>query len=343
MKGFILRKRRNQNDVDVIDKEVNKEINLRLNISHYLSEEEYNYLCKESLALPLRMVSGLLLSELFLRIIHNNGRALNELKYIIRNDKTTRSEYDLLKRACYAEFRTADAFRVILERHLKNEVRLDSIDLFSCLESKRSGKMLMQWSNPLFTREDTKKDIDFFKQLIEESPRSCFDFGIVKMTKNSNIRHIALCRRILLRYLARKYKQSDNEDDKTHIFDEGKREIISLKKNLHKMEDSYLKYSWLSMSLIYIECGKFLLLSDNNHDSDEALTMFENALLIEKSREAFWTRFTFQGYKGKVRCLLKLEKKDEAIQIVQKVTGELKGTNRDNVRFKLEQILKNSP
>ena len=130
VKRFILGKHRSISDIQAIKKESDAE--LEVFESNYIGEADFNILVENNLAMALVNISELLLSELLLRILHNNGILLNELKYITNNDETSK-EFKILEGACNYEYKTAVIVREVIEK----EVPKQASKLVVCLRNKR--------------------------------------------------------------------------------------------------------------------------------------------------------------------------------------------------------------
>lgn len=317
IKKFVLHKRRCRNEMNVIENELdNKDI--KIFKSHYLCEESYAFLIEKGLAIPPEQVQKTFLHELLQRILHNNGKAFKELYYISDDDDDAH-----IRQACYNEFVTSNEFCKSLEE------KMPELRMTPCLENNRSGRMLKRFSQPNILPESLAQDITFYEKMLESDFGFYFEFGVMKLSENSNDRHICTCLRILLRLLYKLHKLEEKEDYKIKIYEKGTIMVDKLEKKLLYIEKVNRKYMWLSFPVFYIQCGRFLQLSTEASALERGRQLFQKGTNLEESRGVSWTRYMRDGYYGQMACLKKLERHDDVETIFDKVKSKLEKTNKD--------------
>ncbi|CAC5363193.1 unnamed protein product [Mytilus coruscus] len=329
---FVRSKRRSESEKDVICKEIG-DLNLFKKQRedkkegfkyHYLNDNGlYEKLLKDNLALPAKDISETFLYELVQRILHNNSRAWNELRYITTDDTT-----ESLRKASHTEVSFSNSLCRLMKKKYKYQ------NIFVCLESDRSGRMLERWTQDPNTYNEVDDDISFYETMIREKSNNYFDFGILKLSPRVNDRHIAMCRRILLWFLERRFSNQENAYAET-TFEYGKTVLEELQNQINQMQT--IKYTWLPLPLLHIQCAKFLRLSSIPWDLTRAEHLFRKAILLEISRGVSWSRFMWEGYVGALDCIKKSNKQFEEKKIIEEVKIKLTGTNRKDLIEKLTE------
>lgn len=324
---FVKNKRRSESEKDVICEEIGD-----LNLFHKDKKESFKYhylkdnslyekLLKNNIALPAKDISETFLYELLQRILHNNSRAWNELRYITTDDTT-----ETFRKASHSEVVFSNSLCRLRKRNYTCQ------NMFVCLESDRSGRMLECWTRDSNLFNEVDEDISFYKTMIREKSNNYFDFGILKLSPRVNDRHIAMCRRILLWFLERKFSNQENENAET-TFEDGKTVLEELQNQIKQMQT--IKYTWLPLPLLHIQCAKFLRLSSITSDISKAEHLFRKAISLEESRGVSWSRFMWEGYVGALACVKKSNKQFKENEIIKEVREKLTGTNRKELIEKL--------
>lgn len=123
---------------------------------------------------------------------------------------------------------------------------------------------------------------------------------ILKYTNKSNTRHKALCGRILLNLLVRRYKTEYEDNEKQKLLERCSVVMEKLCEDIHKMENENVSYSWLIIPLLYIKCGHMHVQCSETSNPKAPLQWFEKAIQFEQSRSASWNGLTFEGFVGKI-------------------------------------------
>ncbi|CAG2247044.1 unnamed protein product [Mytilus edulis] len=328
---FVKSKRRSESEKDVIFDELDDLKFLKKEADktkeefkyHYLNNDDlYDQLLKKNLALPVKDISETFVYELFQRILHNNSRAWNELRYIT-TDETT----ETLRKASHSEVVFSNSLcRLMKKKKVQN--------VFVCLESDRSGRMLERWTQDTNSSDEVDDDIAFYEAMLQEKSNNYFDFGILKLSPRQNDRHIAMCKRILLWFLELRFT-NQKKDNAEITFGYGKTILEELQAQINQMQNQ--KYTWLTLPLLHIQCAKFLRLSSCPYDLTTAEHLFTKAVSLEESRGVTWSRFMWEGYVGALDCIRKSDKPFEEKKIIEEVTKKLTGTNRKYLIEKLRE------
>lgn len=317
---FVLHKRRSRTEIDAIKNQLEKQCTHRimdLYESHYLSEKDHSFLMSNNLAIPLNKVKSTFLHELLIRILHNNRRALKELYYRTEEDQHVRQ-------ARNNEFFTSDEFcKLIKEKE-------PTFLLTVCLENDRSSRMLKTLHKQSIRPNELEDDIAYYEEMLKEQFGFYFEFGVLKISDNSNDHHKCECLGLLLRLLYNLYKLEKNEQTKLEIYEKGTNFVDTLEKKLLDIEKKKRKYMWLSFPLMYIQCGKFLQLSAEKTALERAIQMFKKGTVLEESRGVSWTRYIREGYYGEMACLKKLERNKDVKEKFALVESKLNNTSKTN-------------
>lgn len=328
---FVKSKRRSESEKDVIFDELDdlKLFKKEADESkkefkyHYLNNDGlYEQLLKKKLALPVKDISETFVYELVQRILHNNSRAWNELRYIT-TDETTES----LRKESHSEVVFSNSLCRLMKKKKVQKV-------FVCLESDRSGRMLERWTQDTNSSDEVDDDIAFYEAMLQEKSNNYFDFGILKLSPRQNDRHIAMCKRILLWFLELRFT-NQKKDNAEITFGYGKTILEELQAQINQMQNQ--KYTWLTLPLLHIQCAKFLRLSSCPYDLTTAEHLFTKAVSLEESRGVTWSRFMWEGYVGALDCIRKSDKPFEEKKIIEEVTKKLTGTNRKYLIEKLRE------
>ncbi|CAC5391244.1 unnamed protein product [Mytilus coruscus] len=161
VKQFVLSKRRDKRDVYLLQHESRYP---KMCKSNYLSEQEYIYLttCKPKLAMPLESICKSFLSELMLNILHDNGRALDELMLGAEHNEQ-------VKIAC--------AFEVGTYKELKSEKEFKDFPLLLYLAIERNEQDIHVQQ---CTLDNMKFNIDNLERSLQNESDYYFQFGVVK-------------------------------------------------------------------------------------------------------------------------------------------------------------------
>lgn len=317
---FVLHKRRSRTEIDAIKNQLENQCldqDMDLYKSHYLSEKDHSFLMSENLAIPLNEVKTTFLHELLIRILHNNRRALKELYYRTEEDQHVRQ-------ARNNEFFTSDEFCKLIKE------RAPTFLLTVCLENDRSSRMLKTLHKQSIRPNELEDDIAYYEEMLKEQFGFYFEFGVLKISDNSNDHHKCECLGLLLRLLYNLYKLEENEQTKLEIYEKGTNFVDTLEKTLLDIEKKKRKYMWLSFPLMYIQCGKFLQLSAEKTALERAIQMFKKGTVLEESRGVSWTRYIREGYYGEMACLEKLERNKDVEEKFALVQSKLENTNKIN-------------
>lgn len=322
IKEFILSKRRSPGEISLLQQE---SVNKTLCANGYLGDNEYKHLVDIGLAIPHTDYKKLFLIELFLHILFENGRAFNELRVI--TDKKVN-----VRQICNFEFYTCNEFCKLLKA---SDISKDyKILLF--LDNDRSVKSYIRWTGKTHISDDEiDLDIKNIDDLSKSNARILHDFGIAKMSPKTNDHHVCMCCKLLLKNMVGKLESEKDENTKMEIFKKGKNVVEDFLKRIEINKDK----GWLALPLFYIQCGNYLLLSTDEKTLEQALNLFDGAITAERNRQDKLTRFTWEGYYGKVRCLSKLFRQKEAKDIYDNLKNELQGTGRDTLLNELELII----
>lgn len=311
VKEFVFSKRRNKRDVYVLQQESGDQ---KMCKSNYLSEREYRklYKCKPKLAMPLDLLCKSFLSELMLHILHDNGRALNELMLVSEHNEQ-------VEHACSFEVKTYKEFN----RLIKNEDEFKDFPLLRYLAIER-------WEHDINfhqrTLDDIQSHMNNLKELLQNKSVHYFQFGVAKTLSSTLEHHNCNCYRLLIKCLLEKYKLSA-ESEKEEIYEEGRKYVEVLQVMLSKIDKDENAVKWVEMPKFYNQCANFLQLSGEEDDIKDAVEMYGKAIVIEENRQAYITRFLQEGYHGKVTCLLILDMETEAKCIYEKLKETLPNCN----------------
>ncbi|XP_052101856.1 uncharacterized protein LOC127735651 [Mytilus californianus] len=329
---FVKSKRRSESEKDVICDELDDMKLFKKEAEKTKEEFKYHYLnidglyeklLKKKLALSVKDISETFVYELVQRILHNNSRAWNELRYITTDEAT-----ETLRKASHSEV----VFSNSLCRLMKKKYKFKNV--FVCLESDRSGRMLERWTQDTNPSYEVDDDIAFYEAMIQKKSNNYFDFGILKLSPRVNDRHIAMCKRILLWFLELRFTNQEKANAGT-TFEYGKTFVEELQAQINQMQTQ--KYTWLTLPLLHIQCAKFLRLCSFPCDLIKAEHLFYKAVLLEESRGVAWSRFMWEGYVGALDCTKKSNNQLEENKLIEEVKQKLTGTNRKDLIEKLTE------
>ncbi|VDI63304.1 Hypothetical predicted protein [Mytilus galloprovincialis] len=311
VREFVLSKRRNKRDVHVIQQESGKP---KMCMSNYLSEREHRKLakCTPKLAMPIESLCKSFLSELMLHILHDNGRALDELMLISDNNEQINS-------ACLFEVKTYKKFNNLI----KCEKEFEEFPLLRYLAIERWEHDINFHQRSL---DDIQSHMNNLKELLQDKSVHYFQFGVAKTLSSTLEHHNCNCYRLLIKCLLEKYKRSA-ESEMKEILEEGRKYVKILQEMLSKIDKDENAVKWVEMPKFYNQCANFLQLSGEEDDIKDAVEMYGKAIVIEENRQEYITRFLQEGYYGKVTCLLTQNKETEAKIIYDRLKYKLPTTS----------------
>lgn len=311
---FVLSKRRNKRDVYVLQ---NESQCTNMCSTNYLSVNEYINLtaCKPKLAMPLESICKSFLSELMLHILHDNGRALNELML--------EAEHNIqVKTACAFEVSTYKKLNSLI----KNEEEFKDFPLLRYLAIERGEQDI---NIHQCTLDDMKFYIDNLNKLLQNEADHYFQFGVVKTMPNQLEHHRCSCYRLLIKCMMEKYELSPKSERK-EILIEGSKYVKLLQTILLKIDSDENAVIWVEIPKFYNQCAHFLQLSGTigeHKEIKDALDMYDKAIKIEENRQEHITRFLLEGYYGKVNCLINLNMERKAKDIYKNLQIILPSNN----------------
>lgn len=321
-KSFVCGKYRNLRDVQILQK-VSKDKNVCK--SGYLSTADYFHLSKNlSLALSLNLISEGFLSELMLHILFDNGKALDELLYLTKDRNHVKKGRDF-------EFKTCIEFSDLMKLR-ENFKAYPLLRYLAQDRGEQSYKLEKEYKKP--STESLKRRLSDIRVVKGNTQKNYFQLGILKTSANAHEYHNCQCYRLLLKYHQQLYKLSGSNE----TLSEGRKDMEEFQKILLKIEYDKKPYKWVEMPKFYIQLAQFLHLSEKNEDCEKSLEFFQKAIDFEETRGVYLTRFLWEGYYGKTKCLLLLKKNDEARTISGQLRNRLEGTNQTMRIKKLDEL-----
>lgn len=300
--------------------------------SGYLSMKDFHNLSTKSFAMPLALISKGFLSELCLHICLYNGRALDELVY-----EAKEKDRKKVIEARDFEFQTCIKLAELMKS--RKEFKDFPILIYLALDrGEQKYKLTRDCTG--HSCENLETHILQIREIMEPKQRQQFQFGILKSIDNTREYHICECNRLLLKYYQQLHRISGSKN--TNILSEGRKVEKKLYEILLEMEQEDKRYNWVEMPRFYIQCAKFLHLSETRekNDCELSIELYQKAIDFEKKRRVNFSRYLWEGYFGKAKCLVLLGRTNEAHKIKHELKRRFEGTNQDLRLQKLEKLFK---
>lgn len=274
----------------------------------YLKKSVLEKLIKHNQALSVSMLGELIVSELLLHILLENGMCLYYLRTIPGYDHTN------IHRADLKELKSCHKLRNLLQqKHQPSLLPSINIDIigrtYSVLAEylKENTEVLEQQINEL--QEMEKRD-----QLV-------YYFEILYDCLYSYTKFFYECQRrtLLLKCMLRRSLL----DKSPHLMPEC---LIVADEFLRYMnKNQNIMFGWLALPSFYAQCAKVYCVCGNDDYVRKGVELYQNVIEIDKRGQNTWTRYLWKGYYGQMQCFIKLDEPLKAQEICIRLTEKKNG------------------